>query len=222
MKEYAILVAGGKGSRMQSDTPKQFLQLKGVPVIVHTVRAFLDYNPAISIVIVLPADHKATGQAIISDYFPGLEASFQFCTGGATRFQSVHRGLGMIGDEGCVAVHDAVRPLVDPSDIQSTFELAKKEGSGVLVTEVKESLRKVDEDSSVSVPRALYRSVQTPQTFLIALLKEAYKQQEIPEFTDDASVFERAGHAISLVPGSYRNIKITTPEDLLTAEVMIK
>ncbi len=222
MKEYAILVAGGKGTRMQTDTPKQFLQLKGVPVIVHTVRAFLDYNPEINVVIVLPADHTAKGQAIISEHFPRLEASLQFCTGGATRFQSVQRGLRMIGDDGCVAVHDAVRPLVDPSDIRSTFELAKKEGSGVLVTEVKESLRKVEGDSSESVPRALYRSVQTPQTFSVALLKQAYEQKEIPEFTDDASVFERAGHAISLVPGSYRNIKITTPEDLLTAEVMIK
>ncbi|MEM9328682.1 MAG: 2-C-methyl-D-erythritol 4-phosphate cytidylyltransferase [Bacteroidota bacterium] len=221
MKKFAILVAGGVGTRMQSATPKQFLLLRGEPVIVHTIRAFFNYAADLTMVIVLPREHQDPGHDIVREYFDTQKTQIKFCVGGASRFQSVLNGLKEIPEDGLVAIHDAVRPMITPVEIASTFDLAERFGSGVLVTQVKESLRKIKGQRSEAVDRSLYRSVQTPQTFSVALLKDAYLQEEIPEFTDDASVFEKAGHTVQLASGSYRNIKITTPEDLLAAEVML-
>ncbi|MEJ2005973.1 MAG: 2-C-methyl-D-erythritol 4-phosphate cytidylyltransferase, partial [Cyclobacteriaceae bacterium] len=143
-------------------------------------------------------------------------------TGGETRFQSVRNGLMIIEDEaGLVAVHDGVRPLVDSDIIGASFRLAAVHGTAVAAVRLKESIRITDQDTTRAVDRSQFRLIQTPQTFRVSLIREAYQMKEIPSLTDDASVAEHAGHKISLFEGSYKNIKITTPEDLVIARALL-
>jgi 2-C-methyl-D-erythritol 4-phosphate cytidylyltransferase len=213
--EYALIVAGGKGTRMGSNVPKQFLELKGVPILVHTVQAFLRYSGALRIILVLPASEIKTWQKVSTRYsLPAVLLQ----TGGDTRFQSVKRGLEKIKEEGLVAIHDGVRPLVSEDIIAASFRLAAIQGSAVASVPLKESLRVTDQQGTRALDRSQYRLIQTPQTFRTALIRKAYELPEEPSLTDDASVAERAGHKISLFEGSYRNIKITDREDLVIAE----
>lgn len=219
MNRYAIIVAGGIGSRMGASRPKQFLQLGNKPILVHTLEKFL-VIPHIQIILTLPKDHFETWNSIQLNYLPN--ALITVVEGGQTRFHSVKKGLNQINDtNSVVAVHDAVRPLVKVKTIEASFETAEKFDSAVVSVPLKDSIRKVVGTHNTSEHRENFRLIQTPQTFNSALLVEAYEQPYHETFTDDASVFEAKGHQIKLIEGAYSNIKITTSEDLFFAEAFL-
>jgi 2-C-methyl-D-erythritol 4-phosphate cytidylyltransferase len=218
--KYAIIVAGGSGTRMGASLPKQFLLLNNKPILVHTIERFLEI-PDISIVLVLPKAYFSEWEKISNSYSLGLQA-ITFLEGGKTRFESVKNGLKSITKtEGLVAVHDAVRPFVSKDKIMASFEMAFAKGSSVLAVSSKDSLRIIDGTKNKSLPREKVYVIQTPQTFKLEILKEAYLQAESELFTDDASVVESAGYPIHLITGEYSNIKITDPEDLEFAQILI-
>ena len=222
MDRYAILVAGGKGLRMGSDIPKQFLPLRGRPVLMHTIDVFRRTYPDIHIILVLPREQQDYWRQLCGQHDYDVELCV--ADGGETRFHSVHNGLSLIPDDarGVVGVHDGVRPFVSPETIRRCFEAAEEFGAVVPVVPVVETVRQVLADgSSMTVDRNAYRLVQTPQTFDIQLLKKAYGQPFDPFFTDDASVVEAMGHPIKLVEGNNENIKLTNPADLKLAEGMM-
>ena len=222
MDRYAILVAGGKGLRMGSDIPKQFLPLRGRPVLMHTIDVFRRTYPDIHIILVLPREQQDYWRQLCGQH--GYDVELCVADGGETRFHSVHNGLSLIPDDarGVVGVHDGVRPFVSPEAIRRCFEAAEEFGAVVPVVPVVETVRQVLADgSSMTVDRNAYRLVQTPQTFDIQLLKKAYGQPFDSFFTDDASVVEAMGHPIKLVEGNNENIKLTNPADLKLAEGMV-
>jgi 2-C-methyl-D-erythritol 4-phosphate cytidylyltransferase len=224
-KEYALIVAGGKGTRLQTKLPKQFIEINGKPVLLHTLDAFLRYSEKIQIILVLPEDDFDQWHHIEKQY--KLKTKIILQQGGATRFQSVKRGLEKIEGDGLVAIHDGVRPLVTPGILRESFHLAKKYSSAVASVALKESIRSISKEGSSSelskaLDRATFRLIQTPQTFQVNLIKKAYEITEDERLTDDASVAERAGHIIKLFEGSYSNIKITTREDIVIAEALLK
>lgn len=218
--EYALIVAGGKGTRIKSKLPKQFLELNGLPVLMHTILSFYRYSEKIRIILVLPEDDFSTWDMLCDKY--NFHKPLILVHGGDSRFQSVKNGLNKIEGEGLVAIHDGVRPMVNEDIIGASFRLAAVHQSAVAAVRLKESIRMTDQDQTKAVDRSRFRLIQTPQTFQIWLIKEAYRQKEDPSLTDDASVAERAGYPISLFEGSYENIKITTHEDLVIAEALLK
>jgi 2-C-methyl-D-erythritol 4-phosphate cytidylyltransferase len=220
LKEYAIIVAGGKGTRMKSVVPKQFLELNGMPVLMHTINAFYRYSSNIQIILVLPESDMESWRSLCVKY--NFLKPVMIQKGGDSRFQSVKNGLQLIQEDGLVAIHDGVRPLVHEDIIGASFRLAAVHQSAVAAVRLKESIRVTDQDHTKAVDRSKYRLIQTPQTFHVKLIKEAYDSKEDPSLTDDASVAEKAGHTISLFEGSYENIKITTAEDLIVAEALLK
>jgi 2-C-methyl-D-erythritol 4-phosphate cytidylyltransferase len=220
MNTYAILVAGGKGLRMGTDLPKQFLTLAGKPVLMHTLEAFQKADASTVLILVLPMNQQAFWADLCVRH--GFKVPHRLADGGVTRFDSVRNGLEKVEDNGLIAVHDGVRPLVSAELIRRCFQAAASEGAVVPVHEVSESLRKVEGKGSRAVDRSLYRAVQTPQTFQSDILRKAYEQDYRGTFTDDAAVVEAAGYHISLVEGIPENIKITTPLDLLLAEQLLK
>ena len=211
---FAIIVAGGNGSRMQSSIPKQFLLLKDKPILQHTIEQFLAVLPAQQIILVLPAAEQFTWAVLCEQH--AFNPPIQLVDGGSTRFQSVRNGLQAIqAATGIVAVHDGVRPFVTPAIIQNSFDTAARTGSAVTCIPVKDSVRVVGADGvSLAVDRSQYRLVQTPQTFALNHFRQAFQVHEQPFFTDCASVMEYAGFPITLIEGAYENIKITTPDDL--------
>jgi 2-C-methyl-D-erythritol 4-phosphate cytidylyltransferase len=222
MDRYAILVAGGKGLRMGSDIPKQFLPLRGRPVLMHTIDVFRRTYPDIHIILVLPREQQDYWRQLCGQH--GYDVELCVADGGETRFHSVRNGLSLIPDgaRGVVGVHDGVRPFVSPETICRCFVAAEEFGAVVPVVPVVETVRQLLADgSSMTVDRNAYRLVQTPQTFDIQLLKKAYGQPFDPFFTDDASVVEAMGHPIKLVEGNNENIKLTNPADLKLAEGMV-
>jgi 2-C-methyl-D-erythritol 4-phosphate cytidylyltransferase len=219
LKEYALVVAGGKGTRIKSAVPKQFIIVNGLPVLMHTINAFFRYSEKITVVLVLPEDDFNTWRSLCEKY--SFTRPLVLQKGGDTRFQSVRNGLGNIQGDGLVAIHDGVRPLVSEDIIAASFRLAAVHQSAVAAVRLKESIRMTDQDNTRAMDRSRFRLIQTPQTFNISLIREAYKMKEDQSLTDDASVAERSGHIISLFEGSYDNIKITTPEDLLVAEALL-
>ena len=242
-KEYVIIVAGGKGLRMGSDIPKQFLPIGGKPVLMRTLERFREYSPTLQIILVLPKTQQDYWQELCKEYdFPlpvtkslpqqggAGDGSYLLADGGETRFHSVQHGLALIPDdaEGVVGVHDGVRPFPSIEVIARCYETARTAKAVVPVIPVVETLRQINIPSrpegnggGMTVPRGNYRLVQTPQTFDIQLLKAANRQPYNDGFTDDASVVEAYGHPITLVEGNRENIKITTPYDLKIAEVLI-
>ena len=222
MTDYIIIVAGGKGLRMGSDIPKQFLPIEGIPVLMRTIRRFHEYAPGLGIILVLPTSQQAYWQELCHDY--QFDIPCTIADGGETRFHSVSNGLACIPDDaqGVVGVHDGVRPFPAIEVISRCYETARTTGAAIPVVPVVETLRKIESDgSSQTVPRSEYRLVQTPQAFGIQLLKRAYSQPYSDAFTDDASVVEHLGHGISLVEGNRENIKLTTPFDLQIAPTLI-
>ena len=246
MTDYAIILAGGKGLRMGSDIPKQFLPIGGMPVLMHTIRRFRAYSDKLNIILVLPKEQHDYWAELCRQYH--FEERYMVTTGGATRFHSIQNGLKLIPDdaEGVVAVHDGVRPFPSIEVIGRCFEAARTSGAAIPVVPVVETLRQilptqdpaapipvtmpsqgsvsrcVTAPPSVTVPRDDYRLVQTPQAFDIQLHKQAYRQPYSDSFTDDASVVEHFGHAITLVEGNRENIKITTPFDIVVASALIQ
>jgi 2-C-methyl-D-erythritol 4-phosphate cytidylyltransferase len=217
MNKVAVIVAGGTGSRMGKDIPKQFLPINGKAILLHTIGAFLTAYPDIKIVLVLHGDYIAYTQSLIEE--ADIKHSINFIQGGETRFQSVKNGLQHIDPHSVVFVHDAVRCLVSPELIKRCFEKAVDYGSAIPVIPVRDSLRKWDKktDTSLSVPRDHLYIVQTPQTFKAELLLEAFKVGDDPQFTDEATVVEAMGNNVHLIEGEGKNIKITFPEDLVYA-----
>ena len=229
MTDYVIIVAGGKGLRMGSDTPKQFLPVGGKPVLMRTLERFREYSPTLQIILVLPKAQQDYWRQLCQQYqFPlpveeGVRGgSYLLADGGETRFHSVQNGLALIPDdaEGVVGVHDGVRPFPSIEVIRNCYETAREKKAVIPVIPVVETVRQLEGATSFTVPRDDYRLVQTPQCFDIQLLKAANRQPYNDGFTDDASVVEAFGHAITLVEGNRENIKITTPYDLKIAEVL--
>ena len=215
MERYAILVAGGKGLRMGGDIPKQFLPIGGKPVLMRTIEVFRQAYPDIHIILVLPSSQQEYWHQLCLEY--EFNVPFQIADGGETRFHSVSNGLKLIPDgaEGVVGVHDGVRPFVAVETIRRCYDEAIEKGAVVPVISVVETVRQLRKNgSSVTVPRDEYKLVQTPQTFRVSLLKEAYQQPYTSFFTDDASVVEALGKPVHLVEGNRENIKITTPADI--------
>ncbi len=219
MKKIALVVAGGSGIRMGTSELKQFLEIAGKPVLIHTLTRFAQWDPSLQLFLVLPSSHR--------DYWEELCQTYNFriphtvVSGGDTRFQSVKNGLQAIPEEGIVFIHDGVRPLVSPETLQRCYETAMKSGNAIPVVPVNESVRQIENKRNFPVDRSSLVLIQTPQTFRIPLIKAAYRQKYTAEFTDDASVLEKSGEIIHLVEGNRENIKITWPEDLLIAESLL-
>ena len=221
MKKYLIIVAGGKGTRMGGSIPKQFMTVAGKPLLMHTLQRFHSVAPDVECILVLSEDHIVYWAVLCSQFH--FELPHTVVEGGATRFLSVKNGLNAIVDnEGLVAVHDGVRPFPSAQLINKAYATAEKTGSAIPVLLPTESIREVDGAESRIVDRNRYRMVQTPQTFRLALLKEAYKEPYNDLFTDDASVVEASGIKVTLIDGNRENIKITHRSDLLWAEVYLK
>ena len=220
MKRYAVIVAGGQGVRMGADRPKQFLEIGGKPILRHTIERFQAYDPKIDIILVLPEAQKDWWR----DYCrqTGFLERYTMVSGGITRFHSVQNALRFVSDDGRVAIHDGVRPLLSAALLERLFEDAEKYPAVIPAVPVVESVRrKEDEEVSVPVSRDGLVLVQTPQLFDARLLKDAYRQPFSPAFTDDASVFEAAGGTVHIVPGDRINLKITTPDDLGLAAALL-
>lgn len=219
-REYAVIVAGGKGRRFGSNVPKQFVELNGKPVLMHTIDAFDQYNQSIAIILVLPEEDIPVWEALCATY--KFKREVEVVTGGSSRFESVRNGLAAIAGDGLVAIHDGVRPLVTSEIIATSFQSAAIHGAAIAAVDMKESLRLVDATGSQAVDRSRYKLIQTPQTFKVSLVKEAYKMDYDPTLTDDASVVEKIGYKIFLFEGSYENIKITTAGDLILAQAVLQ
>jgi len=221
MNKAAILVAGGKGMRMGTSLPKQYLPLAGKPVLMHTLEKFFSADPSLHLILVLPKDDFDYWKALCENH--NFTLPHELVAGGESRFQSVKSGLMALSfTEGLVAIHDGVRPFVTEQVIQSSFAEAAKSGSAIPVVSLKDSLRKVDSNGKSSFQdRASFRLVQTPQTFQVAQLLKAFSVEELDIFTDDATVYEHQGWEITLIEGNSENIKLTTPEDLAFAEFLM-
>lgn len=223
-----IIVAGGVGARMQREIPKQFIELQGKPILMHTINAFHKYDAAMQLVLVLPADQIELWKTLCQKH--DFKIQHIITVGGENRFESVMNGLKVINFSDFIAIHDGVRPLVSQNTIKNCFEQAQKLGNAIPVVDCFESIREIDMNQSKSVDRSKYRLVQTPQIFESNLLYAAYQQEYSPLFTDDASVVEayfakspqNNGAKIELVDGNRENIKITTPFDLIVAEAILK
>lgn len=219
MQKYAIIVAGGSGTRMKNDIPKQFMLLRDKPILWYTLYAFIEAYEDMQIVLVLPEAHLEKGEAIAKEFsFNRIKIT----TGGPTRFHSVKYGLKLVDAHSIVFVHDAVRCLVTPSLIRLCCEVTIEKGNAVPAITVSETIRIETKSGNEAVSRNLVRIVQTPQTFFSNVLKEAFEEPFSEMFTDEATVVEKLGVKINLVEGERTNIKITTPIDLLIAERILE
>lgn len=217
MNITTIIVAGGSGTRMGSDTPKQFLLLGGMPVLMRTIEAMQQSvrNYVNNFIIVLPKSQIQQWSQLCRQY--KFTTPHQIIQGGQTRFDSVKNGLSLVQEADLVLVHDGVRPFVTAQIVEPAIRAAAEYGAAIPVVEVTDSLRRVDGECSYIVDRTEYRAIQTPQIFQRQLLIDSYQQSYNPTFTDDAAVVERMGYKIKLTEGSPSNIKITTPTDLKLA-----
>lgn len=221
----AIIAAAGSGTRMASERPKQFLQLAGIPIIIHTLKAFEQCDSIHEIIVVLPADASVEFLDAASKY--GLRKVTKVVPGGLTRAESVKRGLLAIraATAEIVAVHDGVRPFVTSEDIDSTVHAAEEHEAAILVARATDTIKQVDHDMVVrTLERSELRHALTPQCFRYELLRRAYENVDVtnPSFTDDSFLVEQLGVKVAIVEGSPRNIKITTPQDMVIAEVLLR
>ena len=219
MKRYAIIVAGGSGTRMGTEIPKQFIPLRGRPILMHTMEAFYDFDSSMELILVLPEDQFDYWNQLCAEV--EWEIPFRLAAGGETRFHSVKNGLALISVDGIVGIHDGVRPFVSKETLERCYNTAAKENSAIPVVPVTDSLRLITENGNTSVRRDDYRNVQTPQCFWYNVLAPCYDEGYRDDFTDDASVYEAAGFQVNLVEGNPENIKITTPKDLKLAEYLL-
>ncbi len=219
MDLYAVIVAGGSGKRMGAEIPKQFLELAGRPVLIHTIERFRAFSDSIEIITVLPENQLR--------YWIDLQKKHSFSIGhtlvkgGSNRFYSVRNGLEFVNTPGLVAIHDGVRPFVSIDTIKRCFETAEKLGNAIPAVSPSESLRRVTSRGSHPVNRLNVKQIQTPQVFNAGLIKKAYLQEYDADFTDDATVLEKTGEKINLIEGNRENIKITNPEDLLMGTALL-
>lgn len=220
MTKTTIIVAGGNGLRMGHELPKQFLPIGGIPVLMLTIDAFYRYDAGMHLVVVLPSSQIDFWRELCTMH--NFAIKHTVVAGGETRFHSVKNGLTAALPESLVAVHDGVRPFVSQQTIARCFDEALKSGSAIPVTASVESIRQVIGDASVSVNRASYMMVQTPQVFQWQVIDAAYQLPYDTLFTDDASVVEKACFKVTLVDGNRENIKLTTPFDLLVGEALFQ
>ncbi len=219
MDLYVVIVAGGSGKRMGAEIPKQFLELAGRPVLMHTIERFKSFNDAIEIITVLPENQLR--------FWIDLQKKHSFSIlhtlvkGGTNRFFSVRNGLKFVNSPGLVAIHDGVRPFISIDTIKRCFDTAEKLGNAIPAISPTESLRLLTDQGSLPLNRFSVKQIQTPQVFSTGLIKNAYKQDYSQDFTDDATVLEKTGEKINLIEGNRENIKITNPEDLLISAALL-
>lgn len=219
MNKYAVIVAGGNGSRMNSAVPKQFLLIKNKPVLYYTLHTFLNAYDDLKIILVLPEEYVAAGQEIIDAWFDYKR--IKITIGGRTRFHSVQNGLQLVEEESIVFVHDAVRCLLTEQLVKNCYDTALEFGAAIPVVDCKDSVRLVTGNGSEALERRNVKLVQTPQVFLSTILLPAFNIDYKDKFTDEASVVEAFGMKVQLVEGEEDNIKITRPIDLLIAEKLM-
>jgi 2-C-methyl-D-erythritol 4-phosphate cytidylyltransferase len=218
--KYIIIVAGGTGTRMQSAIPKQFIELKNKPVLMHTIERFNNCYPDINIIVVIAAQLREDWELLCKKY--NFNIPHQLADGGETRYHSVKNGLNLVPDPSVVGIHDAARPLVSNQTIINAYETAEEKGNACPAVPISDSLRYIKGKENTAVDRSHYSIIQTPQCFHSDLLKKAFQKQYKAEFTDDATVFESFGEKINLIEGNRENIKITTPQDLIIAEALFE
>ncbi len=218
MQKNVIIVAGGSGSRMNSDIPKQFIPINNLPILMHTINKFYQFDKLMKIILVLPENQIDYWDKLVDIY--SFKLQIEIAKGGKTRFESVKKGLAFVND-GIVGIHDAVRPFVSLQTIDNVFKLAENLGNAIPVIPVNDSVRVLSEFGNMHFDRNNVKIVQTPQCFDVDLLKKAYLQDYNNQFTDDASVVENLGIKINLTEGNVENIKITTPFDLIFAKALI-
>jgi 2-C-methyl-D-erythritol 4-phosphate cytidylyltransferase len=219
MKKYAVIVAGGSGTRMGNVTPKQFLLLKGKPLLWYTIDSFLRAFDDMQVILVLPKDHLVKGERIAAQF---VEGKISLVSGGTTRFDSVKAGLQLIKEDAVVFVHDGVRCLVSVPLIKRCYNQALEKGSAIPAVAATDSVRILKNGSHCVKDRQQVRIIQTPQTFLSNIILPAFDREFDESFTDEATVVEASGKEIFLTEGEYDNIKITRPIDLLIAERIIE
>lgn len=220
MKYYAIIVAGGSGNRMQTETPKQFLLLKNLPVLMHTIKAFAQSESQPKILLVLNTEQQGYWRRLCDEF--NFRIPHEIIDGGTERFHSVKNAVYSIEEESFVAIHDAVRPLVSKALIDSCYREAAQQGNVIAAVQSSDSVRLLKNEKTSALKRDEIYLVQTPQTFSLKVLKEAYNQEFDSHFTDDASVVESIGYNINIIEGERSNIKITYPIDLELAELLLK
>lgn len=218
MKKHVIIVAGGKGLRMGGDIPKQFVPVGGKPVLMRTLEAFHAYDSSMHLIVVLPVTQQTYWKELCDSY--RFTLPHEVADGGETRFHSVANGLAKVVGDGWVGVHDGVRPFVSQEVISRCYDEVREKKAVIPVIGVVETVRRLTETGSETVPRDCYKLVQTPQVFEVDLLRRAYRQPYTDAFTDDASVVEALGEQVYLVEGNRENIKLTTPSDLRMAEYL--
>lgn len=220
IKKYAVIVAGGKGMRMGSSIPKQFLPLLGIPLMCHAVQTFASALPGIHIIIVLPEDQLGSAQTVLRSYIGKIKVTT--VAGGDTRFQSVSNGLRHITEDGIVFVHDGARPLITEELILRCFKQTFEKGSAIPAIPARESVRIIEDGISRPLDREMLRIIQTPQTFRTNILLPAFEQPYHASFTDEATVVESYGTPVHLIEGMAENIKVTHSEDMVIAEALLR
>ena len=220
MQLYVVIVAGGSGKRMGAEVPKQFLELAGRPVLMHTIERFKAFSESIEIITVLPENQLRHWLDLQKQY--SFTVPQTIVKGGSTRFHSVRNGLKFVNAPGIVAIHDGVRPFVSIDTIRRCFSIAEKLGNAIPTISPIESLRIVTESGSRPVDRFHVKQIQTPQVFNAELIKKAYLQEYKPQYSDDATVLENTGEKINLIEGNRENIKITNPEDLIISKALLE
>lgn len=218
-KRFAVIVAGGKGLRMGNDIPKQFLELQGKPILMRSLECFHNFDSAMECIVVLPESQIEYWKQLCTKY--GCTIPHKIVAGGKERFHSVFNGIRTICEEGLVAVHDGVRPLISHEMLRDGFAMAEQFGSAIPYIDSVDSLRIIDETGTKPVNRATVKRIQTPQIFDVAQLQEIMSVDFRPEFTDEATVWELSGRTLHFYKGDTKNIKITTPEDLKIADVLL-
>ncbi|MCF8278363.1 MAG: 2-C-methyl-D-erythritol 4-phosphate cytidylyltransferase [Flavobacteriales bacterium] len=214
-----VIVAGGSGTRMGAEIPKQFIELNGKPILMHTLQNLHAMDEDMQLVLVLPKDQFSYWLELTSKHNFSLQ--HELTEGGDTRFLSVRNGLAKVSDPEVVGIHDGVRPFPSQKVVEACFAIAKHSGAAVPVVPIVQSLRILNDGNSESVDRNIYRAVQTPQCFETSILKKAFENAQGVDYSDDASVVESNGQQIHLVDGNVENIKITTPLDLELAQLII-
>ena len=219
LKKYVVIVAGGRGSRMGSPVPKQFMPLNGKPMLCYAIEAFHAAH-ATEIILVVPPDEMSSAEIVLKSYLSGIPVTY--VGGGETRYQSVQNGLKKITGEGIVFVHDGARPVVSVSLIERCCAQAIARGSAIPAIAVTDSIRMISGNATMPVNRDQLRIIQTPQTFQAHIILPAFLQEYNADFTDEASVVEAHGTKVLLIEGERSNIKVTTPDDLVLAAALLK
>jgi 2-C-methyl-D-erythritol 4-phosphate cytidylyltransferase len=228
LQKFALIVAGGTGTRMGAGLPKQMLPLKERAVLAHAIDRFIEFDPAMQVIVVLHPTLADGWSAFLDWHFsPSVAAQIHICLGGAERSESVQNGLQLIAElvaegQALVAIHDAVRPFVNKRMLSEGFALAEEKGNAVACVAVKSSMRKRTAEGSQAIDRSDFYHVQTPQIFYLDQILRCYLERGEALFTDDASLAESQGMMIQMYLGSYDNLKITTPDDLIVAERILE